>query len=1651
MEPVPIAELRPELPGLETKQIKAVVSLLWPYSSSTRQFALLLAEPDFRLRHKKGQTRVRFTRSCAKAIAATGIGIGDTVILALQGAQFVERDTEIRTPGRSIDWELSFSQTLVIQIFRDGNEIANLDIVNAAPTPAPRSPVRRELHATPTQTPLKNSTLRLGDAPQWSSPAFLKRSRLSDGPFFEAGYDPLAISNEDGHDKKRRRKSFKDWNVWTYSARTPSPEKDDPVQDNLASSPLRLPSLPATPISPLNTKPCSVAALPPGVVDATDLINIREEDGSYMVDNGFEIEKDGHWADGQKITSDDFVRDADYYDLYAGPNEFPPSETQYTYGGDTEPNTEEEEEEEDGGIDISAEAQELVEIISGTEACSDVSDEGPTQHDIADEFEPVSDLDSSKAVFEHNNIASSTEEDSVIEIEEDFEGNVGAVGWRERRDRERSWTEDAPAVFDDGPPVVMPPPTLPFLQTDFPSRVPGMLTPIGIEPQSPTLKPLDSSTLPMPSPFPGDRDGQLTSYLDRSPIGQHPAHQEPSAEEGQEPSSEANYIVDSSFYSSVSASNSRSGHPDHESAFTDVRFTFGMDGSIFSRPKDPSESLAPQDADMEDNDIVPENTDNKASMRQKDDKDFQEEVNNNFTIEQGNSDSVVQEEVEGKNALDIVDEHHFLQGETEDNAIVQPERAFQDEIAQHRTSDIFDEFTTQDPSSVVHELVGPHINLPNSDHVSEHPQTIAKRRTKPEVIFLSSDTESESEVEEADVADLAEEDEYDVGSDEGFRKDEEQQLAPVAIPSGEDPTHSDEQPVFKDQQSSEFRDNNVSDNIQQPAVAVEIIDLGSGPENDRDDGLPTGKPTTMNVDAHNGKHVEVQKANAHPINVPEPYDQGQKSVERRYGMDSSVKVGGSSESLGVKDSPNEFATVVDASEEEDLSTNTNLAQTTRAELDEDDQPMAFDTHETQLATDNLDDFTPDAVSKQGETQEPDAGGLETMEDDPDIKMESVEDGSLFQLHHRENFQVQDNDDEPVSGPSAEIMIPLPTEGHKVGELEYRAVPATGPARNTRSKTKSSMSPAKDETLVLQPNTRSRRSKTSLTSTMRVSVPPSDAESQSSMKEAHSTSPYNLRSQSKFLSPAKSVLSPNVTIERGSHRKRHTRQKSDKLSSPLESSFSEVDPNRFGIDFPESNNFEPSQELGTSKRGKFANISFVRNSEEESLHSEHSISTLPWSDPVGPITPRKSEVTRGPAVDLSSDMDAEDETTPKVLPVPEQVAYPDLPMEGEGKGDHVSSSPLPLTHYGDWIKPLPAGHAKVEERIPSSPPPVQHESIASHQQPLANSNMLITPEPTQLSFNQSQPTFSAGQLEQSLPMTPELTQTTSADVVSFTANVKLETEKSPEMEEVSHVLKGQPISISKAAPGQNMTRTDVSSPDSPDRSPSIRSEDLSNSEDEATLIANLEPPSMGLSTPISYYTPLKDLRYFLNRSSQHHSSENPDMLALVTSATTLPKKAEKGPKHWNTTLHITDLSLYPVSVTVQIFRPYARALPVAEKGDVVLLRAFHVRSLNGQVMLRSGEESGWCVWRYGKPIWGTKRGEFGDVRAREEIRGPAVEQGEDEWREVERLRGWWMGSVRKEIEEKETERGEEKNKASAEKGKGKATENGAEEVKGNAEM
>ena len=132
--------------------------------------------------------------------------------------------------------------------------------------------------------------------------------------------------------------------------------------------------------------------------------------------------------------------------------------------------------------------------------------------------------------------------------------------------------------------------------------------------------------------------------------------------------------------------------------------------------------------------------------------------------------------------------------------------------------------------------------------------------------------------------------------------------------------------------------------------------------------------------------------------------------------------------------------------------------------------------------------------------------------------------------------------------------------------------------------------------------------------------------------------------------------------------------------------------------------------------------------------------------------------------------------------------------------------------------------------------------------------------------------------------------------------------------------------------------------------------------------------------------------------------------------------------------------------MQCFRAYATALPVAEPGDVVLLSKFKVESRKREPLLRSVDESSWCVWRYGKPVWGKKGGKWGELRAREEVKGPVVERGVGEWAEVERLRGWYTGKVKEELTERDAERLREKRGL---RSSSKAVDVEVEEVEGDA--
>ena len=117
---IPIAELTPLLPAPATRHIRAVVALIWPYSSSAQTLTILVSEPDFRLRRLRGQVRVRFIGPCAQAIAQEKVLIGDLIDLALDGAEWVKEEEETQgAPGKGVEWQLRFTNRLAVQVGND--------------------------------------------------------------------------------------------------------------------------------------------------------------------------------------------------------------------------------------------------------------------------------------------------------------------------------------------------------------------------------------------------------------------------------------------------------------------------------------------------------------------------------------------------------------------------------------------------------------------------------------------------------------------------------------------------------------------------------------------------------------------------------------------------------------------------------------------------------------------------------------------------------------------------------------------------------------------------------------------------------------------------------------------------------------------------------------------------------------------------------------------------------------------------------------------------------------------------------------------------------------------------------------------------------------------------------------------------------------------------------------------------------------------------------------------------------------------------------------------------------------------------------------------------------------------------------------------
>lgn len=174
---------------------------------------------------------------------------------------------------------------------------------------------------------------------------------------------------------------------------------------------------------------------------------------------------------------------------------------------------------------------------------------------------------------------------------------------------------------------------------------------------------------------------------------------------------------------------------------------------------------------------------------------------------------------------------------------------------------------------------------------------------------------------------------------------------------------------------------------------------------------------------------------------------------------------------------------------------------------------------------------------------------------------------------------------------------------------------------------------------------------------------------------------------------------------------------------------------------------------------------------------------------------------------------------------------------------------------------------------------------------------------------------------------------------------------------------------------------------------------------------------GLQTPLGYFTALARLKGYINVAGQQpHPANRVDTIGMVLSSRDQPRRQEGVPGDFSLTLRIVDDTLPRTDfVTVNIYRPHEAFLPSVALGDVILLRNFIVKSRNHQTILKSGDESAWCVWRYselcnhpgGMAANGEEKQPLGghlpvEEDVREEVHGPPIEYGEEEREEAKRL-------------------------------------------------
>ncbi|RVX70402.1 hypothetical protein B0A52_05901 [Exophiala mesophila] len=210
---LPVLNLSPHNSN-PTSYLEADVALVWPYSSSSATLALLLVDTYHKPGQVRGQVKVVFRYGCARQVANTKVGIGDTVRLGLNDCAWKETGDVISTPGKKLAWDLEYTARVCAQISRDGQDSINVDytrsnseepVATTVPLPLPALSHISTPVSTPTSNGLRRPPIDTISVPYFSPAKSTRRS--SGGTFLDGSLEPLA--GEDGYITGRGRKRTK--------------------------------------------------------------------------------------------------------------------------------------------------------------------------------------------------------------------------------------------------------------------------------------------------------------------------------------------------------------------------------------------------------------------------------------------------------------------------------------------------------------------------------------------------------------------------------------------------------------------------------------------------------------------------------------------------------------------------------------------------------------------------------------------------------------------------------------------------------------------------------------------------------------------------------------------------------------------------------------------------------------------------------------------------------------------------------------------------------------------------------------------------------------------------------------------------------------------------------------------------------------------------------------------------------------------------------------------------------------------------------------------------------------------------------------------------------------------------------------------------